>query len=163
MRELSQSDVQDVSGGSDPEKRLPTVYVTAKRRTMSTWEIRNFLDIQEMFTGQAGLHEAQGTSTFTFNPDDCWGEGCAENPVPIQPSEENGEQILIEEGVTDLLDELSGGAYTSGQEAADLINGILGLDGDKYAFREEILATYEFLYGDLPDEIGEAFVNAEPN
>ena len=62
MRELNLPDIERVSGGTGFEgtKRLPTVTVTASRRSTRRWTSGAILDYNEMGTSNSLLHLAQG-------------------------------------------------------------------------------------------------------
>ncbi|MEL7096840.1 MAG: hypothetical protein AAFR92_04230 [Pseudomonadota bacterium] len=61
----------------------------------------------------------------------------------------------LDDGTTIILDQLSGGAYSGGEAAADVINDLTGRDGECYEHRDTILSIFG---SQLPEEIQEAYL-----
>lgn len=66
----------------------------------------------------------------------------------------------FDEGITILLDGLSGDAFSSGQEAADMINDAMDRNGDCYEYRDIIIAVFG---STLPQEIQDAYLACTAN
>ena len=123
MRELSSSEIAGVAGGDlwrgngfeeDPLV-MPPVVVTGQR-IRENYTFRGNLNGWDVYQNGDQLYLLQGGG----------GGGAvlpAEDAPPMDPT------------VQTLLDELTGDAVTSGQEAADIVNDLTGNTGD-YVFRE---------------------------